>query len=236
MFTNPFFRLQDAGYEGGRAQLDGLYNGRRYGVHQYISMYSMRNMNRDEHFLSQVIVQPMADQIVAGVEAVRRESLIRGHTHNTATYLDEALRMPDNMSCFGNDYTRTAEGVWTTPGERIYQRGYGIGNPPTIAEIDRRINGSWETEEASKKARELLFSLLTEEQQEEYIEHNRIVVLSERGNLYKVKRHCEQNIYLLNSNDPDDWNTRYCAGISGMGIPLDDKVAAQVLMLQGNED
>ena len=98
MFTNPFFRLQDAGYEGGRAQLDGLYNGRRYGVHQYISMYSMRNMNRDEHFLSQVIVQPMADQIVAGVEAVRRESLIRGHTHNTATYLDEALRMPDNMS------------------------------------------------------------------------------------------------------------------------------------------
>lgn len=150
---------------------------------------------------------------------------IYGHVHN---YLDQSLRMPDNMSCSGNTYTRMAEGDW-------------LYNTADTGGFVSWANNQWtqaahcSREEANKKARELLFSLLTEEQIEEYQEYDRIIILSEKGNLYKVRRAGDSNVYLLNGNDPNDWNTRYCAGIRDR-VPLEDNLAAQILMLQGNEE
>lgn len=183
----------------------------------------------------------------------RQEDQLRGHTHN---YFSEALRMPDNMSSVHPpepwdptfvSYNTTPEMIrrnrplttgtadpanWSTPGDRTYRYGSAWGTPHT-----QRIAsdyGKW-ANEANKKARELLFSLLTEEQQKEYLEHNRIIILSEKGSLYVVMGALDSNIYLLNSNDPKDWNTRYCAGISDR-VPFEDNLVAQILMLQGNEE
>ena len=216
-------------------------NNREYRRHQLISNDEIYRASREHNLdFGRVTIRQLSDSMVEEVQQdILREirnQLLRiqdnldeiphGHMHNIATYLDEALRMPDNMSV-----THTT----VSPDATVSVRSIS-GIITNIEWIDREGNSYGRETEADKKARELLFSLLTEEQQEEYLEHKRIIVLSEKGNLYKVKRHCEQNVYLLNSNDPSDWNTRYCAGISDTGIPLDDRIAAQLLMLQGNEE
>jgi hypothetical protein len=100
------------------------------------------------------------------------------------------------------------------------------------AEMERRVRDARAAElAAQKKAEALLLSVLTEEQRSELSKRRQFFVTSKSGKRYRIDRHTHGNVYEL--NELGNPVRRLCA--QPPGVPVDDAIAAQKLMLETDE-
>jgi hypothetical protein len=84
--------------------------------------------------------------------------------------------------------------------------------------------------DAQKKAEEILLANLTDAQREMYKVHNRFLVTSQHGNEYGITPARSMNVYSVDSPN------QYCLEFKERGIPIEDQMLAQMLLLQHDED
>ena len=96
---------------------------------------------------------------------------------------------------------------------------------PAVAPEDRA--------RAAARAFELLFSCLTAQQRDEYEQNQAFTVISNKGNIFKIRRGNQHNIdrYDILGNHIEKW----CACPRG-DIPIADTMLAQKMHLEHDED
>ncbi len=87
-------------------------------------------------------------------------------------------------------------------------------------------------QEADTRARSLLLSCLTPEQEQEFIAHSRFTVTAPSGNRYRIHAGTQYNVQRL--NEAGNGVEYLCAGPTG-NVPLWDWMLAQKLMLEADE-
>lgn len=137
---------------------------------------------------------------------------------------------------------------------QAYARRPAYDQVARAEDLFRRVERDLQREaraEAALRARETLLSLLTEEQQAEYLERNHFHVRGSRGTLYRIKHGSSGNIRRVRSpEDGDREEAAFCVhsmgrtpealadevGIVAGALPHEDHMIQQMLHLMIDED
>jgi len=88
---------------------------------------------------------------------------------------------------------------------------------------------------AKVRARRLLMSVLTVEQQDEFRRLERFHVIGADGKKYRVHRGWHHNVELVEQQDEVEYLTeQFCIAPRNVEVPEDDNLAAQKLMIEGD--